>query len=132
VRGFVLGVHVNPAFPVAPAVDFIAQAAPTADVLPVTPSLPASIISVRGDGLVIVQDVKFVDAKEVIRELFPNTTTAALAVTVVIEGIVDMTWFEMVVHDDELVTSNGVVLSTPENAIIAPVVAEEEAVTEKV
>ena len=130
VRGFVFGVHVNPALPVAPAVDFIAQAAPTATVLFVLPSLPASIISVRGDGLVIVQDVKLVDAKDVIREQFPNTTTAAFAVTVVIEGMLDITWFEVVVHDVGLVTSKGVLLLTPEKATIEPVAAEEEPVTE--
>ena len=124
VRGFVFGVHVKPALPVAPGVVFIAQAAPTATVLSVFPSLPASDISVRGDGLVIVQDVKLVDAKDLMREQFPNTTTAAFAVTVVIEGILDITWFEVVVHDVGLVTSKGVLLLTPEKATIEPVAAE--------
>ena len=127
VRGLVFGVHVNPALPVAPAADFIAQAAPTAAVLPAFP--PASIISVRGDGLVIVQDVKLVDDVEVILELFPNTITAALAVTVVIEGMFDMDVDVAVYHDVGLVTSKGLVLLTPEKATIEPVAALEPLVT---
>jgi hypothetical protein len=131
VRGLVFGVHVNPAISVAPAVDCIAQAAPTAVVL-FTLLCPASMISVRGDGLVIVQDVKFVDDVEVILELFPNTTTAALAVTVVIEGMFDMDVDVAVYQDVGLVTSKGLVLLTPEKATIEPVAAEEVEVTAKV
>lgn len=129
VREFVFGVHVKPALPVAPGVVIVPQAAPTATVLFVLPSLPASDISVR-DGLVIVQDVKLVDAVDVMREQFPNTTTAAFSVTVVIEGMLDITWLEVVVHDVGLVTSKGVLLLTPEKATIEPVAAEEELVTE--
>jgi hypothetical protein len=57
---------------------------------------------------------------------------AALLVTVVMEGIADREVEVAVYQELFAATSNGVELSTPENATMAPVAAEELAVTEKV
>jgi hypothetical protein len=54
-----------------------------------------------------------------------------LLVTVVIDGMLVMVVAEVTVHDEGVVTSNGVVVFTPENATIAPVVAVELEVTLK-
>jgi hypothetical protein len=56
---------------------------------------------------------------------------AAPLFTVVIEGILESVVDVAVYQLDGLVTSNGVVLSTPEKATIAPVVSEDPEVTEK-
>jgi hypothetical protein len=58
--------------------------------------------------------------------------TAALLVTVVMEGIADREVEVAVYQALFAATSNGVELSTPENATMAPVAAEELAVTVKV
>ena len=66
------------------------------------------------------------------RDAFPNNTTAALLVVVVKDEILVKDALETVFHAVGNVTSNGLVLLTPENATIAPVAAPEEAVTVKV
>jgi hypothetical protein len=84
-------------------------------------------------GLVNVQEVKFAFVVEVILPLAPNAKIAAPAVTVVMLGkllMVELVF--VVVHAVGAVTSKGVVVFTPENATMAPVTAEELAVTEKV
>ena len=76
--------------------------------------------------------VKFPVVCVVSREELPKRTTAALFVVVVNAGTFDNVVESAVNHDPGLTTSKGFVLLTPENATMAPVVAEELAVTEKV
>jgi hypothetical protein len=126
--GEVLGAHVKPPFPVEPITDLSAQEAPTAGVLP-TLLCPASYNSVNEEGDVAVQDAKLLAVVVVILVQFPNNNIAEPLLTEVRLGILERL-VELAVYQEEgAVTSNGVVLSTPENAIIAAVAAEDDAVT---
>lgn len=129
--GVVFGVQAKPPFPVVPISDLIAQAAPTAGVFP-TELCPASYNSVNDDGEVAVQDAKLLAVVVVIRVQFPNNIIAVPLLTEVRLGTLERLAEVAVYHEEGAVASKGVELSTPENAIIAPVAEEEDVVTENV
>ena len=126
--GVVFGVHAKLPFPVEPITDLSAQAAPTVGVV-ATPLCPTSYNSVNDDGDVALQDAKLLAVVVVILVQFPNNNIAEPLLTEVRLGILERLDELAVYHEEGDVTSNGVVLSTPENAIIAPVAAEDDAVT---
>jgi hypothetical protein len=80
-------------------------------------------------GLVNVQEVKLLFVCVVILPLAPKAKTAALFVTVVMAGKLFIDVLEAVVQEVGAVTSKGVVVLTPENAMMAPEVAVEFVVT---
>ena len=129
-RGCVFGVHVTPALPVDPAVALSAQAAPIAVVEEAL--FPKSNNSVNELGDDAVHAVKLFVVVEVILEQLPKSSIAELLVTVVMLGIAVSVVVVVVNQEVGAVISNGLAVFTPENAIIAPVVAVEPAVAEKV
>ena len=131
--GDVLTLQFNPPAPVVPAVGLKAHAAPTQGELP-APLCPTSYNSVSEAGEVSVQLLvrKLALVDDVTLVQFPNIKTAALLFAVVIDGMADKEVDVAVYHEVGAVISKGVVLSTPEKATIAPVAADELAVTAKV
>ena len=132
-RGVVFTLQRIPPAPVLPAVASSIHAAPTQGVFPAL-LCPASYNSVGVPNTLMFQfaSVKFPVVCVVIREELPKRTTAVLFVVVVNAGTFDNVVESAVSQDPGLTTSKGFVLLTPENATMAPVVAEELVVTVKV
>ena len=130
ILGFVLTLQFKLPNPVAPAVGFNAQAAPTQTVL-LTELWPTSNNSVSDDGEVAIHPlfVKFEVEVDVTLEQLPNIIIAAFEFAVVMDGIFESDVDVAVYHDVAVVTSKGVVVFTPEKATIAPATAVEPVVT---
>jgi hypothetical protein len=88
-------------------------------------------VSDADDGLIAVQEVKFVFEAEVILEQFPKIKTAVFAVWVIIAGMAEIVVALSVYQLDGSDKLKGLLLSTPEKATIAPAAAVELDVTVK-